>query len=722
MRPSNDTSTVDLARTCLRMRSDLTFIPQRYGGHPWVHIEDSATSGFYRVGFTEYVFLSLLDGQTTFAEALAVTARTQGATALTENQARALYQWALNKGLGQLTDGAVTEARLSAGPQQPDAIRKATHWNPFWIRIPLGRPDGLLKQMDPFLGWLFSVPATLVAIGLIAIAAMRLLAAQEQFAAASRQVFAPDNWLWLLVAWVLLKLLHETAHGLVCRRYGGTVPDSGIILAFFAPLAYVDVTSGWAFTSRWQRIHTALAGIYIELLTAAVATLFWLSVESELASHLLYNVIIMASLSTILFNANPLMRFDGYYVLSDLLQIPNLASRASEALYRTIQKLLFGMNCAAPAEVGTRYRILITYAIAAAGWKVIICTSLVIAASVLFHGAGIVLAIAGVAAWVGVPVMQLTRWIRSTGRNNPVRFLRATTLVAGTLSLLAAALIWTPVPFGATAPGIVALPDGSTVRAEVDGFIEELHVQPGQQVSTGDVLITLRNRQLEAEHADLLLQLKQARLQRQAALNDYEPGNVRVAADLQTALESRLRKSSEQIAGLDLRAAIDGHVIVRNSDVLQGSYVSEGDELLLIDDLRSRELHLSVCQEDQPIVQMLSGQDIRVRIGTRAVMEGKLKRINPRATPDLKHPALATPEGGDLTVIAADNNKYQLTEQRFEAVVELPVESSETLYAGERGHAVFGSASPTLASHMYGVMSGWIETQFAIADQQQSRR
>lgn len=718
MQPVTDTSTVDLARTCVQLRSDLTFVPQRYGGQQWVHIEVAATSGFYRVGFTEYVFLSLLDGRTTFSEALAITARTQGPAALTEDSAQVLYRWILDQDLGRFTESHVAESRFHAGPRRTEIGQRAARWNPFWIRIPLGRPDNLLKFLEPALGWLFSVPATIVALICIVSSALRLIAAREQFATAARQVFAPDNWLWLLAAWIFLKVIHETAHGLVCRRYGGSVRDSGIILAFFAPLAYVDVTSSWAFSSRWQRIHTALAGIYIELLVASAAALFWLSTESELASHLLHNVIVMASLSTILFNANPLMRFDGYYVLSDLLQIPNLASRAAGVIRRTLQQLLWGLNSAEPAEAGSRRRTLLLYGVAAACWKLIICTSLVIAASVLLHGAGVALAIAGIVAWVAGPAVRLAQWIGSAGRRSPMRLARAVMLSTAITGCVTAALICTPVPFGATAPGVVQLPDGSTVRAVVDGFIDELHVHPGQQVSAGDLLITLRNQELEAEHADLGLQLQQARLRRQAALNQHDAAGAKVTADLETALTSRLRRSTERVAGLRLCASVSGTVVLQHIDKLRGRYVREGDELLMVDNRGPRQLQISVGQQDQPQLETLAGRSIRVRVGTRPAFSGRLTRINPRATLTLKHAGLAAPEGGDLAVVEDGDGEYRLTEHRFDAVIELPPDVSGSVRPGERGHAVFRSASSSLAGHVYCVMSDWIETQFDIAEQQ----
>ncbi len=716
MRPVTDTSTVDLVRTQVALRNDLRFVPQRYAGNNWVHIEVASTSAFYRVGFTEYVFLSLLDGETTFAEALALTARTQGAEALTEDRAMVLYRWLLDENLGGFRDNQVAERRNHAGPKQEDGAKRAARLNPFWIRLPVGRPDGLLRTISPYLGWLFSVPATIAGCALIVMAAFRLLAAGDRFEEASRQVFAPDNWLWLLVAWVLLKAIHETAHGLVCQRYGGTVRDSGIILAFFTPLAYVDVTSSWAFSNRWHRIHTAVAGIYIELLTASAAALVWLSTDSELASHLLYNVIVMASASTLLFNANPLMRFDGYYVLSDLLQIPNLASRSTEVVRYRLNHWLFGIKSTVPTEMGSRRNVLLSYGLAAAAWKVIICASLLIAASVLFHGAGVAIAIAGLLAWFGVPAFRMGHMLYRMAGDSPARLARGSLLAAAAVGV-GLGVLSLPVPFGAVAPGIVELREGSTVRAEADGFVETLYFSPGQSVEAGDLLLTLQNRELQTEYSDLVLQLRQADLRQRAALEAHRAGDANVAADLVLALERRLMKAREQIAGLEIRAAVSGTVQLQDADLLRGRYVREGDELLVIDNAGARELHISVAQEDQPGLRGRQGEPMQVRIGTRPSFVGRLTRLTPRATLSLKHRELATPEGGTLAVVASEGqDEYVLTEHRFDAVVQLPKEVSIALNSGERGYAMTQSSSRTMGVHVYRVVSRWLEDQFAMAE------
>ncbi len=383
MQYAPDVSTVDLTRTRLRLCEDVKLYPQVYGDETYYHIEVPSKSQYYRIGHGEYVFVSLLDGATSFCEALALTARALGASAFAQPQALSMYTWLLEHNIAVFADDdAAANTKVEAPKNAVQALQKL---NPFWIKIPFGRPDAILQALLPVVGWLFSPLCTMLSLCLMAAAGLRVVADWDKFESASANVFAKDNWLWLLVAWVLLKVAHELAHGLACRRYGGSVRETGIVLAFFAPLAYVDVTSCWSFPSRWQRIHTAAAGMYIELLLASIAVFTWTNVDSVEASHLLYNVIVMASVSTLLFNANPLMRFDGYYIMADLLQIPNLATQSTEAIQNLASRWFLGLKKTAPAVTGRNLWVLRTYGFAAMCWRLLICATLLIAGSVLFH-------------------------------------------------------------------------------------------------------------------------------------------------------------------------------------------------------------------------------------------------------------------------------------------------------------------------------------------------
>jgi len=717
MQSAPDSSTVDLTRTRIALRDDVTFRPQVYGQETWYHIELPAKSQFFRIGYHEYVFVSLLDGQTTFSEALALTARTLGASAFTQEQALSLYEWLLESEIASFCESAADSASDNKPKHRTAGILQKL--NPFWIRLPFGRPDSVLKMLQPFLGWIFSPIATVIGVLLMLAAGCRLADDWSTFAAASESVFAVDNWLWLLLAWLLLKTIHETAHGLVCQRYGGTVKETGIILAFFAPLAYVDVTSCWRFPSRWQRIHVAAAGMYIELLLASIAVFTWSQVSSEVASHLLYNIVVMASVSTLLFNANPLMKFDGYYILSDLLQIPNLATQASTAVQSLSKKVLFGVRNSTGELTGRLAWILRTYGIAAIAWRLLICSTMLLAASVLFHGAGVALALAGVVAWFGMPVWNAIAFLMRLRKSSPMLLVRGAVVATACSVGICGVLFWLPVPFSTVAPGIVSLPEGCRVRSSVSGFIDQIHVQNGHMVDAGELLLTFRNDEITNRHSDLQLQIQQETIRQQIAMQQHDAGAASVANSNLRSLRDRLLETQNQITALNVYAPASGVVVADHLDWKLGMYIDEGDDLLAVDDHRSRELRVSVAQEDFPLAERLVDGDVSIRVGTRSAARGVIARVIPRASRRVFAPSLAATEGGALSVMAADNDdtEVQLTEHRFEAVIELTTTADANLLVGERGYAALGSLNECLAIHLFDRTERWLRTQIDSATQ-----
>jgi len=220
----------------------------------------------------------------------------------------------------------------------------------------------------------------------------------------SRGVFATSNWIWLGLGWLALKAVHEFSHGLVCKRFGGTVREAGVLLVLLTPIAYVDVTSSWRFSSRWQRILTAAAGMHSELLVAAVASLIWCRTSNSMVEHVCFNVAVMASVTTVLFNLNPLMRFDGYYILSDLIGLPNLYSQGQIFLQYLVRRYVLGLSASLPDWSPGAGLLIRVHSIAALLWRMFISAGLIVAANTLFYGAGVVMAAAAVALWAGVPL------------------------------------------------------------------------------------------------------------------------------------------------------------------------------------------------------------------------------------------------------------------------------------------------------------------------------
>jgi putative peptide zinc metalloprotease protein len=332
----------DLGRIVLTLRKDLTFTPQDVDGKAGYLIEDPVKTKFHRVGIAEYQFMSLLDGKTSISDALHTTAATLSDQAFTQTEAAAICKWLVDSGLAH-TQESSQSGRLLASAHESERASLLRQLNPMYIRVPLVQPDRFLDALAPSLGWIHGPIGWALASVLAVVASSQLLIHWDRFAATTDTILSPNRWLWLALCWIVLKVIHETSHGLVCKRYGGSVREFGVIFVLFAPLAFVDVTSSWRFSSKWHRIHTALAGMYIEFLCASVAAIVWSQTGPGPLNDAAFNLIVMASITTVVFNANPLMRFDGYYVLSDFLELPNLYSNGQQFVNYLGRRYLVGI-------------------------------------------------------------------------------------------------------------------------------------------------------------------------------------------------------------------------------------------------------------------------------------------------------------------------------------------------------------------------------------------
>ena len=722
---NNNLATLNLNCTKMHLRDDLIFSPQTPRGEGFYHIECVESANFYRIGYAEYVFISLLDGQTTFAEALALASQRLAAQSLSTQQATAIYLWLLEKGLGAFEDAG---GNTNPFASQTGRLKKSSSAipNPFWIKVPLGNPDKLIRALLPGFAWLFSPVCTAVGVVLMVAAAWSTATNWDQFLSASEILFSPRNWLWMTVAWIALKVVHELAHAFACRRYGGEVREVGIAFVLFAPLAYVDVTSSWRLPSKWSRIHVSIAGIYVELLVAAVAALMWQQAESKFVSHMLYNVIVMASVSTILFNANPLMRFDGYFILSDLLEIPNLYAEGSKTVHRQINWFLFGSSDRAQ-QIRSSSRwwgvvvVVGCYGWAAAVWRIVLCVSLATAASVLFHGAGVALTILAAASWVGKPAWQFARSLAARYNSNPTQVWRGLALSSLTIAVVGSALFRMPSPATVSAPGVVEFQDVQNLRSLTGGFVREVLVVDGQHVVAGQRLLVLENPEVSTLYHDLCLEIKQTEVKYQAAVDRHETADAQIAQRQIAALTERLSEAQYRYESLDARAPVSGKVIRRSLEQLVGAYLPEGEPMLSIGNENSKEVIVSIDQSHFDSVAPHVGQPVHIRTGSQARVTGKLVRVEPRASTRLIHPALSANQGGPLEVVpsakrdAGQGGEFELAEPCFRAVISVPADCATAMFSGQRTNAMFGYRGESIGVTFYRTVGEWVKKKIAVA-------
>jgi putative peptide zinc metalloprotease protein len=412
------------------------------------------------------------------------------------------------------------------------------------------------------------------------------------------------------------------------------------------------------------------------------------------------------------------MKFDGYYVLSDLMQIPNLSSQASSAVLRQFQKTLFGDTGGAPVVIGKQKWILLAYGIAACVWRLLVSLSLLMAASVLFHGAGLILACIGVILWFGRPLWNMLTSLNRLRLQHPERLLRASLICTSVSVVATAAMTGLPAPIMTTAPGIVDFSEGQVVRPETSGFVEVVHVKNGQEVHEGDVLISLRNDDVATRHADLQQRLAQEELRLQTASGEHDSAALNVHQVNRQSLLNQLAESTKQVSGLQIRATRAGRVAGRDLHSLKGTFAVAGKELMTIGREGEKEMQISIGQRELAVSTSLVGEELKLRIGTHSVISGTLVRVNPRGSRSIPHPALAATHGGNLAVTETPSSEQsgsedgmRLTEHRFRAIVQLQADDARMLKCGERGTASLGWPRGSLGTYLWRSAYNWFDRQ-----------
>ena len=687
-------------RLCWRPDLHVTHTSDADG--PCVHVEDLRSRQFFRIGAAEFALLSRFDGRRPWQEVVSDAHQSLDHQAFSEAEVQAILQWAMQRRL------LISEVTGDSSSEIKDRPTAGSKWNLLSIRVPLGCPDKLCEKLLPWIGWLFGPAAFAVWLVVVGLAISEVFVNWDRFQAASAEVFVPANWLGLGLAWLFLKVIHEAAHALVCKRHGGEVREVGIALILFAPVAFVDVTSCWRFASRWPRIHTALAGIYVEMACAALAVLIASQTASLEMQSFLDNVAVMASLTTLLFNINPLSRFDGYFVLADLCRVHNLYARGRLAARQLLGRWFVGSAGNSHPTSG----FLAAYGMATWLWSLSVMFGLIIAASMYWHGAGLILSAILVLLWFGPAFQQgvrsVTRWTSCERRQFAFR---AGLLSVGAVLLLALA----PWPFGLTAPGVVEYSPLSVVRADGAGFVERVLVQEGDVVSEGQPLLELRNEVLERDLRDLEFAIQQSQLRERLAVEQRDTSTSQIEQQQRDALQRRLAERQRQVERLVIHAPSDGVIIGRELAALVGSFVSEGQELLSLGDPTRREFVAAIRQEDLPFAQAQLRLPVSIRLRGRGDVVGELRRVRPRASTLAEHHCLCAPFGGPLSVQTRSDEQngkqsggFELLEPHFWITASLGESTRNAPLAGETGLLWLGHRR-TCGQELMNWLSRWFD-------------
>jgi putative peptide zinc metalloprotease protein len=578
-----------------RLRSTVQVHRQHYRGRMWHVLQDPSSNQFFRLNEAAYRFVALLDGRRNVADTWRICSDQLGDSAPTQGEAIQL--------LGQLYTSNLLHAELPPDAQglfnrhQKRVHREVRGYlmNLLFIRIPLIDPDNFLNATVGMISWLFSWVGLLLWAGVITAGFYFVIGSWQALANRADSVLDVDNLPFLYLSFILIKVFHEFGHAYMCKTFGrrtgtgGEVHVMGIMFLVFTPMPYVDASSAWAFRSRRQRILVGMGGMIIELAMAAVAAIVWANTREGPLHTIAYNAMFIASVSTLLFNANPLLRYDGYYILSDMLEIPNLAQRSKSYLYYLVKKYAWNVRQARnPAHTRGERAWFVFYGIASTIYRVFICVRILLFIADKLFMLGLVLAVSAVVAWVLVPLGKFVHYLGTSGELMRVRF-RAIASTAVVFGLIFVGIGLVPASDRFRLEGVVEPQRVQVVHQAADGFVAEF-LASGQQVEPADPndpnsparpLLTARSRDLEAQHEELLAQRRQTEVRRRLARTE-DIASAQILAEQLVTLQERIDRVEEEIASLAVYANFAGEWIAPKIERARGAYLRRGDKIGLV--------------------------------------------------------------------------------------------------------------------------------------------
>ncbi len=557
----------------LTMRRDLVVRRQRWQGREYWTVKDPLTLKYYRFEDEEFAILSMLDGQASIDAIRERFERDYAPQRLSAAQLQHLLTMLHRSNLLVADAGGQGSELLK---RDRTRIRKqwlSTAANFLAIRFRGVDPDQLLDWLNARLGWIFSLPAAAAALALMMAAALLVAAELDTFRSrlpTFEAFFAAQNWFWMAVTLCATKVLHEFGHGLACKRFGGKCHEMGVMLLVFTPCLYCNVSDAWMIPSKWRRAAIGAAGMYVELVLASLCTFLWWLSEPGLFHHLCLNVMFVSSVSTLLFNANPLMRFDGYYILSDLIEIPNLRQKSAAVIQRKLGAWLLGLRQRPDPFLPVRRRWLFaTYSIASCiyGWLVSFSIFWFFYRVLEPYGLKIVgqlLGLAMIGSLVVLPLVRLTRFLLEPARPQDVNKMRAF-VSFGVIGLIAAVVLCVPLPYYVAATFEMQPRDAASVYVEMPGELKTIHLATGAAAAGQpiaeliDIDARLAVQRQHSQRAEIVARIESIR--QRAHTDDSALLELAHTEEALAALNKQIVRLEEDLAKLTIRAPTAGNIV-----------------------------------------------------------------------------------------------------------------------------------------------------------------
>ena len=677
----------------VRLRHAVSIRKQLFRGETWYVLQDPFNNHFFRLRPEAYQFIVRLRADRTVGQVWE--------NCLERNPNGAPGQDDVIQLLSQLYHANLLFCNLPADSsklferyrQRRQRETRSKLLSLMFFRIPLFDPEPLLRHCTPLVRLFTGRLALMVWLLTLGWAVKTIFERFPTIVIEAKTLLEFDNLALLYLGLVLVKILHEFGHTLVCKRFGGEVHTMGVMLIVFAPLPYMDATSSWGFRNRRQRILVAASGMFYEFFAAAGAALVWANSGPGAIHSLALNIMIVASISTLVFNANPLLRYDGYYILSDLLDIPNLQSRSVAQLTHLVEFYLFGnTQSTSPTDSGREASWLTIYGILSGLYRILIYGGIILFVADRFLLAGLLMAGVCLFSWGVVPSVRFLNYLTSSPKLAKTRT-RAIAVCLTTLGVIVFVLGAIPFQNSFRAPGVLEANDHLMVANLTSGQLVEILTDNGSRVRPGTPLIQMINPELSIEIDRVVAQRKEVEaMLHQSSVFDEDRTREVLEKRLET-LDRKLRKTEKQRQELLVRAEQTGIWVAPEVHELKGIWLHRGTELGKIISPERFRFSAVVSQEE---AVNLFGSNHTGQMAVRLSGQGNTDlavtgyQVIPFQHERLPSAALGWYAGGDIPVSGKDDQGLQAVEPFFQIYANLEPPRQAVLNHGHSGQIRIG--------------------------------
>ncbi|MGK0500651.1 MAG: putative peptide zinc metalloprotease protein [Oceanicoccus sp.] len=649
-----------------QLRANAQWVRHQYRGEIWYVLRDQTGGKLHRFSESAKVLIEQMDGSKSLKDIWHDSCASLGDDMPSQDETIQL--------LSQLYRSNVLQADVMPDldemfrRQQQHSRQKWLQYlkSPLALRLPIWNPENFLNRSQWVAQLLFN-PVTAVLWLLVVVTALFQMGVnwQELSNNFSDQAFSAGNWLIIFLIYPFIKLVHELGHGYAVKRWGGEVSELGLMFLVFIPVPYIDASSSGLMRNKYQRMVVAAAGILIEGALAAIALLLWVNSEPGLFRAVLFNIMLIGGVSTLLFNGNPLLRFDAYYVLSDFIELPNLGKRANQYVGYLLKRYVLKQEELSPSNSRSESYWLFVYSIASFLYRISIFVAIALYVASEFFFIGVLLAMWSMYQTLLAPLIRVLNQVysESLAKNFRPRLLLSIGFAIAASYVL---LFVVPMPNYTVAHGVVWAPQEMQINSGENCFVDSLLKKQSQTVTAGEGLVSCRSLQLRSEMAVAKAKVVELESQFRASAVDDRIEAAIIRDELQRLLVE-MDVLQQRLAALTIKSPGDGVLRWDQPQQLIGRFVARGSYLGYVDSAGEKIVRVAVPQDAISKVRAdISQVEVRASSDFSTIIIANILREVPMASTSVIDSALTTEGGGDVVLDPSAKDQVKALDNWFQ--------------------------------------------------------